>query len=535
MNRLLKRCLAGVTAAFIVVGTAASADAQALSSSLPLGSSQGVTDPPSNLEPPLGGEASTPNYPIFPEDAIVPSGEVIDFQLDPEETLDWKPTEKPNPNITLGQMRSDREEIPGGFTKAEADLAEIREAQLEDESSPTLNALSGCKVYWPSPYQVCGLIRELYDSIGGPQSFLTFPKSNELTNPDGVGKRTEFINGFIYWHPNTGAHTVSIPATVVWAKYGWESGHFGYPLTSDVSLGDQWFRQSYQGGYIYTRNSVPAVQAGIQGAIYDKWAAMGAQNSVLGFPIGNEETTPDGAGKYNLFERGIMIWHPLYGAYAITGDILLQWVYSGGYTGQVGYPTSDPVEDTDGWKKQDFVDGPIYGKRLESIFPTWNPVAGTEDDSPALQSNAVGVAGGNAYTDAEIIPRFQDGCGESLILRRGWYNPEVKRGPWGYDKIVHKHGLWSLRTIETYLSMACKARTEGTDRVYEDVIDNRICDLLQICRPTGETFTLRSVYETEAFGGARENRGINTMYPPSGGTADKVPEWFNINDNKDER
>lgn len=70
---------------------------------------------------------------------------------------------------------------------------------------------------------------------------------------------------------------------------------------------------------------------------------------------------------------------------------------------------------------------------------------------------------------------------------------------------------------------------EGTDRVYEDQIQRRECDLLQVCMPTGEVFTLRSVYETKAFGGALETRGINTMYPPMGGNADKVPEWFNIN------
>ena len=33
------------------------------------------------------------------------------------------------------------------------------------------------------------------------QHLLLFPKTNELTNPDGVGKRTEFQNGPIYWSP----------------------------------------------------------------------------------------------------------------------------------------------------------------------------------------------------------------------------------------------------------------------------------------------------------------------------------------------
>lgn len=36
----------------------------------------------------------------------------------------WAPTPRPKKTITPGQMRSDREEIPAGFTKAEADKAE---------------------------------------------------------------------------------------------------------------------------------------------------------------------------------------------------------------------------------------------------------------------------------------------------------------------------------------------------------------------------------------------------------------------------
>lgn len=94
-------------------------------------------------------------------------------------------------------MRSDREEIPAGIDKNEADKAEIREAQLTNPDTPTLNARPGCKVYWPSTFEVCGLIKEKYDKVGGPTSFLLLPKSNELTNPDGIGKRSEFVNGYI--------------------------------------------------------------------------------------------------------------------------------------------------------------------------------------------------------------------------------------------------------------------------------------------------------------------------------------------------
>lgn len=97
----------------------------------------------------------------------------------------WKPTENPNATIVPGQMRSDREEIPDGFTKEDADRAETMEAR-----SRMARLTPGCQVYWPAPYEVCGAIKDKYNSLGGPNSFLLWPTTNELTNPDGYGKRS---------------------------------------------------------------------------------------------------------------------------------------------------------------------------------------------------------------------------------------------------------------------------------------------------------------------------------------------------------
>ncbi|WP_092261163.1 LGFP repeat-containing protein [Corynebacterium cystitidis] len=425
-------------------------------------------------------------------------------------------------------MRSDREEIPGDFTKEEADLAETKEAQLQEEDNPTLNSAPGCKVYWPSPFEVCGAIRELYDSMGGPKSFLTFPKSNELTNPDGVGKRSEFVNGFIYWHPKTGAHTVSVPATVVWAKHGWERGHFGYPMTNDIALGDSWYKQKYQGGYIYTRNSIPAVQAGIQGRIYDKWQDMGAEKSTLGFPISSEEKTPDGIGRYNLFQKGIMVWHPKFGAHAITGDVLLQWVYAEAIGEGQGYPTGDPQDFQEGWKQQPFEKGKIYGFQLEKFFPEYLPGAGLEQDTPTLQGS--GIAGGNDYTD-ELLLETRDMCGKPILLRRGWFNTTDK-APWGYDKIVYKHNIWSLWSIKTVLNNSCIREPQGPSMRYEEMVYQVKCSdpVGAVCQLTGKSFAYRAIVEPKPRGNASEPRGITTMYPihntGTHGMSDKAPSWF---------
>ncbi|MFD9664870.1 LGFP repeat-containing protein [Rhodococcus sp. NPDC059968] len=91
-------------------------------------------------------------------------------------------------------MRSDREELPEGFTKEEADKAEMKEAELQKQALGLRAAVApGCQVYWPSDFQVCGAIRDKYNSLGAQFSFLGFPTTNELTNPDGFGRRSVFL------------------------------------------------------------------------------------------------------------------------------------------------------------------------------------------------------------------------------------------------------------------------------------------------------------------------------------------------------
>ena len=53
-----------------------------------------------------------------------------DNRIDNQAGQGWNPTVDPSPVVVSGAMRSDREEIPGGFTKEEeADLAEVQEAR----------------------------------------------------------------------------------------------------------------------------------------------------------------------------------------------------------------------------------------------------------------------------------------------------------------------------------------------------------------------------------------------------------------------
>ncbi|OZD06520.1 hypothetical protein CH275_09890 [Rhodococcus sp. 06-235-1A] len=83
-------------------------------------------------------------------------------------------------------------------------LATAQAAPSTGSSSVTTVAAE-CTSFWPSPHQVCGEIRDLYVSLGGAQSALSFPSGPEVTNPDG-SKYSTFFNGTIHWSQATGAY-----------------------------------------------------------------------------------------------------------------------------------------------------------------------------------------------------------------------------------------------------------------------------------------------------------------------------------------
>ncbi|ARF58876.1 DUF2599 domain-containing protein [Streptomyces gilvosporeus] len=101
------------------------------------------------------------------------------------------------------------------------------------------NHFVGGSIYWTpetGAHPVWGAIRDKWKEMGWETSKVGYPVGDELTNPDGEGKRQEFEHGTFYWHPtrSNGAHAVWGNIGWVWGAYHWESGAFGYP-TSDVS------------------------------------------------------------------------------------------------------------------------------------------------------------------------------------------------------------------------------------------------------------------------------------------------------------
>ena len=82
----------------------------------------------------------------------------------------------------------------------------------------------------------------------------------------------------------------------------------------------------------------------VHGAIRDKYLALGAEASILGYPRTDESGTPDGIGRFNHFQGGSIYWTPNTSAHEVHGLIRDRWSGLGWETNpQLGYPISDEM------------------------------------------------------------------------------------------------------------------------------------------------------------------------------------------------
>lgn len=96
----------------------------------------------------------------------------------------------------------------------------------------------------------------------------------------------------------------------------------------------------------------------VVGKINEKYLALGGCDGFLGVPLGDEQKTPDGIGRYSVFTNGSIYWHPSAGAFEVHGAIRGAWANEHWEAGPLGYPTSDE-HDILGGRQNDFQYGNI--------------------------------------------------------------------------------------------------------------------------------------------------------------------------------
>jgi len=177
-------------------------------------------------------------------------------------------------------------------------------------------------IFWngEAACEVHGAIWSKYDALGGPDSYLGLPKTDEMTTPDKIGRYNHFHRASIYWTPQTGAHEVADFILEKWKELGWEKSFLGYPITDQLRAPDRiGLYNHFQNGSIYWTPKTGAHE--VHGAIRAKWEELGWERSSLGYPVTDESTLSDGKGKYNRFEGGEIRWYPESGAYLANPEI----------------------------------------------------------------------------------------------------------------------------------------------------------------------------------------------------------------------
>ncbi len=282
------------------------------------------------------------------------------------------------------------------------------------------NTFARGSIYWhPSTgaHGIWGEIRARWGALGWEAGPLGYPTTDELTAPDGVGRFNGFARGSIYWHPSTGAHGVWGEIRATWAKLGSEAGQLGYPLTDETATSDGAGRYNdFVGGSVFWHPSTGA--HAIWGEIKAKWRQLGAQAGVLGYPVTSETATPDRVGRYNVFTGGSVYWHPTTGAFSMRGDIRDRWAQLGWEAGVLGYPVSDQIAVSGGGSRNEFVGPGTPSAPAASIYSS--PATGAHSVSGPVRrawldrGGATGTLGfptSEPYRDADGRTRsdFQRG------------------------------------------------------------------------------------------------------------------------------
>lgn len=222
-----------------------------------------------------------------------------------------------------------------------------------------------------------GPILARWRELNAEKGFLGFPTTDVTPGADvrAEGAFAHFQGGSIYWTTPVGRHGLVGAVSLDAISHVALAADFGVPaaaaitpvngrlaavaaanLAGDVSVGGD--HAAVQPGLAEIRRpngldaiaivrDPPVSSAGafeVHGAIREKYLALGAEASILGYPLTDETGTPDGIGRYNHFQAGSIYYTPGSYAHEVHGLIRDRWSSLGWERNpQLGYPISDEL------------------------------------------------------------------------------------------------------------------------------------------------------------------------------------------------
>lgn len=156
-----------------------------------------------------------------------------------------------------------------------------------------------------------------------------------VENGAGEGYRRQYQHGVIYFLPTSGPCWVTGAILAHYRDLGGDGGSLGYPTTDELTPSDGHGRYShFERGSIYWTYGTGA--RAIQGAIRDRWAALGWERSWLGYPRSDVQPFAE-EGAICQFENGAIYWWDDTGAIDLRGvSVRYKGLYCFGDTNEIG-------------------------------------------------------------------------------------------------------------------------------------------------------------------------------------------------------
>ncbi|HET8642225.1 MAG TPA: polysaccharide deacetylase family protein [Pseudonocardiaceae bacterium] len=261
-------------------------------------------------------------------------------------------------SVILDRVR--RYTVPGAIV-----IMHIGEGSTDPQNLTAIIAtLRGLGYGFTTPYLTVtkGLIGAKYAALGAQRSPLGSARTAELVATTSGTAVQWFQGGRVYWRQNVGAFEVHGAILERYVALGTVNSLLGFPITDETTTPDQVGRfNHFQGGSIYWSPASSSHE--VHGAIRDKWAALGWERGVLGYPVTDELVI--GAGRVSRFQGGNVYWSAATLAHEVHGAILNRYVSLGEASGRLGFPVTDVLATTSGLYSN-FQNGRI----------TWNSTTG---------------------------------------------------------------------------------------------------------------------------------------------------------------
>lgn len=188
-----------------------------------------------------------------------------------------------------------------------------------------------------------GPIRTRYRALGTATSKLGFPITDTVPGAVAGSQQNLFEKGAIMYSPATGAQEIYGGIWRTYKAIPSVERHLALPVAPEYKLASAGGVpvQDFQKGRVYWISSSGRA---VYGSIWKEYKRLGAESSVLGRPVGSEETGPTNGSRQSRFESGIILYSGSTGARAVSGSVYTKWRgLSAANKSRLGLPTGNQV------------------------------------------------------------------------------------------------------------------------------------------------------------------------------------------------